>query len=47
LSAAIKASIGSRTCRGEVKLAPARALLTRIENQTSIWLSQQAWVGMR
>jgi choline dehydrogenase-like flavoprotein len=43
----MKASIRSRTCRGEVKLTPAKALLARIENQTSTWLSQEAWVGRR
>ena len=43
----MKASMRSRTWRGEVKLAPAKALLTRIENHTSTWLSQDAWVGMK
>ena len=42
-----KGSIRSRTCCGEEKLAPAKALLARIENQTSIWLSHDAWVGMK
>src|SRR5882762_6932184 len=35
----MKASICSRTCRGEVKLAPAKAWLERMENQTSTWLA--------
>jgi hypothetical protein len=28
-----------------VKLAPIKARLERTENQTSVWLSQDAWVG--
>jgi hypothetical protein len=43
----MKASIWARTWRGEVKLAPARALRARIENQTSTWLSQDARVGIK
>ena len=45
--APMKASICSRTCRGEVKLAPAKAWPERMENQTSTWLSQEAWVGVK
>ena len=37
----------SRTCRGEAKLVPVKALLERIENQTSTWFSQEAWVGLK
>jgi hypothetical protein len=39
----MKASIWSRTCHDAVKLVPAKALLERIENQTSIWFSHEAW----
>ena len=39
--AAMKASICSRTWRGEVKLVPAKAWLERMENQTSTWFSQE------
>src|SRR5258705_2891596 len=42
----MKASICSRTCRGEVKLALAKAWLERMENQTSTWLSQEV-VGVQ
>src|SRR5215472_5795396 len=41
----MKASICSRSCRGEVKLVPTRALRDRIENQISTWLSQDACGG--
>jgi hypothetical protein len=37
----------ARTCRGEVKLAPAKAWLEWMENQTSTWLNQEAWVEMK
>ncbi|MGC2203238.1 MAG: hypothetical protein WA633_24245 [Stellaceae bacterium] len=43
----MKASIWSRTCPGEVKLVPDKALLERIENPTSIWFSHAAWVGVK
>ena len=37
----------SRTCWGEVKLAPWRAERLRIENQISTWFIQEAWVGVK
>jgi DNA-binding response OmpR family regulator len=30
-----------------VKLAPAKVLAERMENHTSTWLSQEAWVGVK
>jgi hypothetical protein len=43
----MRASIWSRTWRGEVKLAPAKAVVERMENQTSTWLSHEACVGVK
>src|SRR5215203_1031602 len=37
----------SRTCWGEVKLAPLRAERLRMENQISTWFIQEAWVGVK
>ena len=42
-----KASMRSRTCWGEVKLAPWRAERLRIENQISTWFIHEAWVGLK
>jgi hypothetical protein len=47
LLAVMKSSMHRRSCAGLVKLAPSMAWRLRMENQTSIWFIQEAWVGVK
>ena len=42
----MKASMCATSSGTLVKDAPSSDLLARIENQISIWLSHEAWVGV-